>query len=94
MDGWSANTVDDCLPRQIAQNAGHYMLSNVAFHLRPIWLQTLVSINSESHLTSFPSFCEPSPEVAVLFYSNLSRRPFPGQFINLDLLLCAGFDKF
>ena len=25
--------------------------SNIAFHLRPIWLQTLVEINSESRLT-------------------------------------------
>ena len=31
--------------------------SNIAFHLLPIWLQTLVAIDSESRLTSFPSFC-------------------------------------
>ena len=62
-------------------------LSNIAFHLRPIWLQTLVAINSESRLTSFPSFCAPPSEVAALFYSNLSRRPFLGQVFDLDLLL-------
>ena len=28
-------------------------LSNIAFHLRPIWLQTLVAIDSESRQTSF-----------------------------------------
>ena len=31
-------------------------------------------------------------EVAVLFDSNLSRRPFLGQVVDLDLLLCTGFD--
>ena len=95
-----SNTADDCLQRQIAQkifnlkikahpvHAGHY----IAFHLRPIGLQTLVAINSESCQTSFPSFCAPPSEVAVLFDSNLSRRPFLGQVVDLDLLLCTGFD--
>ena len=32
-------------------------------------------------------------EVAVLFYSNLSRRPFLRQVVDLDLLLCPGFDS-
>ena len=59
-------------------------LSNIAFHLRPIWLQTLVAIDSESCLTSFPSFCAPPSEVAALFNSNLSRRPFLGQVVDLD----------
>ena len=68
-------------------------LSNIAFHLRPIWLQTLVVIDSESRLTSFPSFCAPPSEVAVLFNSNLSRLPFLGQVVDLDLLLCTGFDS-
>ena len=51
-----------------------FQVSNIAFHLRPIWLQTLVAIDSESRLTSFPSFCAPPSEVAALFDSNLSRR--------------------
>ena len=71
-------------------------LSNIAFHLRPIWLQTLVAIDSESCLTSFPRFCAPPSEVAVLFDSNLSRRPFQAflrQVVDLDLLLCTGFDS-
>ena len=42
-------------------------LSNIAFCLRPIWLQTLVAIDSESRKTSFPSFCVQLSEVAVLF---------------------------
>ena len=67
-------------------------LGQVAFHLRPIGLQTLVAIDSESRLTSFPSFCAPLFEVAVLFDSNLSRRPFLAQVVNLDLLLCTGFN--
>ena len=68
-------------------------LSNIAFDLRQIWLQTLVAIDSESCQTSFPSFCAPPSEVAVLFDSNLSRRPFLGQVVDLDLLLCTGFDS-
>ena len=69
-------------------------LSNitVTFHLLPIWLQTLVAINSESRLTLFPSFCSLPSEVAELFNLNLNRRPFLGQVVNLDLLLCTGFD--
>ena len=55
--------------------------------------KTLVAIDSESHLTSFPSFCAPPSEVAVLFYLNLSRRPFLGQVVDFDLLLCTGFDS-
>ena len=35
----------------------------------------------------------PPSEVAVLFDSNLSRRPFLGQVVDLDLLLCTGFDS-
>ena len=57
-----------------------------------IWLQTLVAIDSESRLTSFPCFCSPPSEVAGLFNSNLSRRPFLGQVVDLDLLLCPGSD--
>ena len=53
-------------------------LSNIAFHLLPIWLQTLVAINSESSLTSFPTFCA---QPSVLFYLNLSRRPFLRQLL-------------
>ena len=68
-------------------------LSNIAFHLRSIWLQTLVAIDSESRQTSFPSFCAPPSEVAVLFNLNLSRLPFLGQVVDLDLLLCTRFDS-
>ena len=68
-------------------------LSNIAFHLRPIWLQALVAIDSELRLTSFPSFCAPPSEVAALFDSNLSRRPFLGQVFDSYLVLCTGFDS-
>ena len=68
-------------------------LSNITFHLLPIWLQTLVAIDSESYLTSFPRFCAPPSEVAVLFDSNLSRLPFLGQVVDLDsiqnMLFCS-----
>ena len=67
-------------------------LGQVAFHLRQIWLQTLVAIDSESCLTSFPRFCAPPSEVAVLLDSNLSRRPVLGQVVDLVLLLCTGFN--
>ena len=68
-----SNTVDECLQRQIAQKifkskiegspviAGATLVttrpSNISFHLWPIWQQTLVAIDSESRLTSFPSIC-------------------------------------
>ena len=64
---------------------------NIAFHLLLIWLQTLVAMDSESRLTSFPSFCASPSEVAVLFNPNL--RPFLGQVLDFDLLLCTGFDS-
>ena len=68
-------------------------LSNIAFHLRPIWLQTLAEIDSESCQRSFQSFCAQPSEVAVLLDLNLSRRPFLRQVVDLDLLLCTGFDS-
>ena len=66
-----------------------------AFASYSLWLQTLVVNNSESRMTLFPSFCAPPSEVAVLFYLNLSRCPFLGQVVDLDLLLsvlCTGFN--
>ena len=68
-------------------------LSNIAFHLKPILLQTLFVINSESRLTQFPSFCKPPSEVAVLFNQSLGRRPFLRQVVALDLLLCTGSES-
>ena len=32
-------------------------------------------------------------KLAVLFDPNLSRRPFLGKVVDLDLLLCTGFDS-
>ena len=69
------------------------LLSNIAFHLQPIWLQTLVAIDSESRLTLFPSVCASPSEVAELFYLKLIRRPFLAQVVDLDLLLCTGFNS-
>ena len=68
-------------------------LGQVTFHLLPIGLRTLVTIDSELCQTSFPSICAPPFEIAVLFNLNLSRRPFLRQVIDLDLLLCTGFDS-
>ena len=67
---------------------------NIAFHLRPIWLQTLVAINSEWCKTSFPSFCEPPSKVAVLFNSNLSRRPFLAQVVDFRKMLFCSYVIF
>ena len=68
-------------------------LSNIAFQLWPIWLQTLVEIDSEScQTTLFPSFCSQPSKVTVLFNSNLSRRSSLGQdqqAVDLDPLLCS-----
>ena len=110
MDGWTrlvSNTVDDCLQRKIAQKSSNRKLklvlsrlvttwlANITFHLQPIWLQTLVAINSESRQTSFRSFCSPPFAVPVLsrFYLNLSRLPFLGEVVDVDLLLCTGFNS-
>ena len=41
-------------------------LSNIAFHLQLLWLQTLVAINSESCQRLFPSFCSQPSEVNTL----------------------------
>ena len=94
----------DCLQRQIAKKIFKSKIkacpvilsmmitmwwhSNTACHLQLIWLQTLVLIDSESRLTSFSSFCVEPSEVATLFNSNLSRRPFLEQVVDWDLLLC------
>ena len=67
-------------------------LSNITFHLQPIWLQTLVAIDSESRLTLLPSFCVQPSEVAALIDSNLNRCSFLGQVVDSDLLLCIGFN--
>ena len=69
------------------------LLSNIAFHLQPIRLQTLLAINSESYQTLLPSLCVLPSDVAVLFDLNLSIHPFLRQVIDLDLLLCTGFDS-
>ena len=45
-----------------------YIALSIAFHLRPIWLQTLVAIDSESWKSLFASFCAQPSEVAVLFH--------------------------
>ena len=57
-------------------------LPNLAFHLGPIRLRTLVVIDSESCQTLIPTFCAPTSEVAVLFYLNPSRRSFSGRSSN------------
>ena len=70
---------------QSTVNAGHYMTFKHISHL--------ICDRSESRLTSFPSFCAPPSEVAVLFDSNLSRRPFFGQVVNLDQMIKFHFSS-
>ena len=100
-----SNTVDKCLQRQIAQttfkskieacpvNAGHYMASkhHISF---VIDLAANFGCN-QFRITPGIVFklCALPSEVAVLFDSNLSRRPFLRQVVDLDLLLCTGFDS-
>ena len=85
-------TLGHCLLSCQRWSAVTIWLSNIRFHLWPIWLQTLVAINSEPRLLLFPSFCAPPSEVAVLFNSNMSRRPVLRQVVNLDLPLCTRFN--
>ena len=47
----------------------------------------------QNHHRLFPSLCTLTSEVSVLFDWNLSRLPFLRQVVNLDLLLCAGFNS-
>ena len=68
-------------------------LSNITFHVLQIWLQTFV--DSASCQTLFPSFHTVPSEVAVLFdqdLSRLSRCPFLEQAVDIEMLLCTGFD--
>ena len=69
-------------------------LSNIAFHYDRFGCKVLVAIDSESSQTWFPSFCTLPSQVAVLrlFDSNLHRRPFLGQVVDSDPLLCTGLD--
>ena len=59
-----------------------------------LWMVKLWTIyNFEIKLWTLPpSFCAQPSEVAMLFDSNLSRLSFLGQVVDLDLLLCTGFD--
>ena len=95
--GWLvSNTIADCLQRQIAQKVFKSKvkdsklvlstlvttwLSNTAFDLLPIWLQTLVAIYSESRLILFSSFCvQPSENCcAVQFKSEQTPVPWAGR---------------
>ena len=43
--------------------------------------------------TLFPSFCVQPSEAAVMLNSNLSRRPFLGEVVDLGLLLCTGLNS-
>ena len=53
----------------------------------------LVAVDSESRLIWLSRFCAPLSEVAVLLDSNLSRHPILRQVVELDLLLCIGFNS-
>ena len=53
----------------------------------------MVEINSEPCQRSFPTFCTLPSEGTVLFDWSLSRLAFLGQVVDLDLLLCTGFDS-
>ena len=91
MDGWSVTQQmivyqDKLLKKSSNKKLKHVLStlvttwhSNITFHLLPIWLLTLVAIDSESCQTLFPSFCAQPSEVAVLMDLNLSRLPFLGQ---------------
>ena len=88
MDGWSATVLDECLQRQIDKkifklkikacpvNTDHCMAFKHSIWFETYLAETLVVIDSESRLTSFPSSCALQSEVSVLFYLNLSR-PIP-----------------
>ena len=100
----ASNAIDACLQRQIAKkifkskiearpvNAGHYMAFKHSISFA-IDLAANFGCNRFRITPDIVSkLCAPLSEVAVLFDSNLSRRPFLGHVFDLDLLLCKGFD--
>ena len=52
----------------------------------------MVSINGDSRQRTFPRLSTLPAGVAALFHWNMSRLPFLGQVVDLDLLLCTGLD--
>ena len=67
-------------------------LSNIAFHLSPIWLQILVVIDSESRLTLFQAFACRHWKFHCCLIWIWADALFLGQVVDLDLLLCTGFN--
>ena len=65
-------------------------LSNIAFHLRQIRLQSLVSINSES-IQSFSKLFAITSKVSVLFDRKLSRRAWDCLFSDRRSILIYCF---
>ena len=107
MDGWSVtlsiNVYKGRLPKKSSNPKWRLVLSmlvttwlpNITFHLQPIWLQTLFAIDSEWRQTLSPSFSEQPSEVTVI---QILAEAFPslrilGQVVDIDLLLCIGFDS-
>ena len=83
-----SSTVEDNIEQQIVKkifkskiearpvNAGLYMAFKHSF------ATYLLAMDSESCQTSFPSFCSPPSEVAVLLDWNLSKLPFLRQVVD------------
>ena len=72
--------------------AGHYMAFKFCFSFA-----TYLTINFGCNLFRITpdivsKLCVWPSEVAVLFDSNLSKRPFLGQGVHSDLLLCTGLN--
>ena len=76
-------------------NAGRWTCCMAFKHSISLAINLAANFGFESRLTSFPNFCllHSGSEVAGLFDSNLSKGPFLGQVVHLDLLLCTGFDS-
>ena len=58
---------------------------DIAFHLQPVWMQTLVVISSESCQRSFPKFCAPSSASYVVQFE-FSWPPYLRKAVDVDLL--------
>ena len=88
MDGWSITQYMIIFSSTLLKigearpvNAGPLQVSkwfsNIAFHLRPFWLQTLVLVGSNLCSRSFPSFSTPPSEVVELFTIRLESWQTP-----------------
>ena len=76
-------------------NAGHYMVfkHRISFKFATDLAENFGCYRFRIMPDIVSKLCAQPYEVTALFDSNLSRRPFLGQVVDTDPLLCTGFDS-